>query len=90
VYTYPPALVTEAPEIGQPHAISNENGADMTDVIEAQAQAILGELEQLAPEIQLAIYTRLLNGLSIKLTSGVVTIPLVRRSARQRHPAAYR
>lgn len=41
------------------------------DPIETQVQTILAQLEQLTPEIQVAVYTRLLNGLATKLTSSV-------------------
>jgi hypothetical protein len=39
--------------------------------LEARVQSILAELEQLPPELQLAVYTRLLNGLASKLTAAV-------------------
>lgn len=39
---------------------------------EAHIQSILAELEQLPPDVQVALYTRLLTGLATKLTSAVV------------------
>ena len=45
---------------------------DAENAIEAQVQSILGELEQLPADVQLAVYTRLLNGLASKLTAAVV------------------
>ena len=42
----------------------------MEEAIEAQVQSILAELEQLPPDIQLAIYMRLLNGLAKQANCG--------------------
>lgn len=46
---------------------------DAENAIEAQVQSLLSELEQLPADVQLAVYTRLLNGLASKLTAAVVS-----------------
>jgi hypothetical protein len=45
---------------------------DTPDALDARVQDFLAELEQLPPDVVLAVYTRLLTGLASKLTSAVV------------------
>lgn len=50
---------------------AGENQA--VDEVERQVQRILGDLEAAAPEVQLAVYSRLLTALAGKLTAGNAT-----------------
>lgn len=65
MYPYSSTTLAETAEVSQ--------GEAHQDAVEAQVQIILSELELLPAEVQLAVYTRLLNGLTAKLTSAVVS-----------------
>lgn len=56
----------------EPVEAAQEATQEAQNAIEAQVQYILTELEQLPPDLQVAVYTRLLNGLASKLTAAVV------------------
>ncbi len=73
MYPYSPTLAPETPYHSYLDGVTTQNGNDENNEVETHVQAILGELEQLSPEIQLAVYSRLLNGLAAKLTAAVVT-----------------
>ncbi len=47
------------------------------EAVEAAAQAIFSQLEQLPPDVQLAVCTRLLGGLASKLTAATVAKAIV-------------
>ena len=69
MYSYP--STTPAGSAADTMALDPAQGAE--NAIEAQVQSILSELEQLPADVQLAVYTRLLNGLASKLTAAVVS-----------------
>jgi len=87
VYPHSPTLTPDAPELSYFDDAGAQNRNDGNSEIERHVQAILGELEQLPPETQVAVYSRLLNGLATKLTSAVVTKSIAAAKVDQSAPA---
>lgn len=87
MYPYSPTLAPETPDLSYLEEATVQNGNDGANETETHVQAILAELEQLSPEIQLAVYSRLLSGLAAKLTAAVVTKAIAAARVDQQTPA---